>query len=73
MLGNSLQIVPDDSNSSVNVSAETPVFEKDENEYNLLDWSDENIVSNIKIMRQKALAKELQSKLTKDELEEEKK
>lgn len=46
--------------------------EKDEDDSKGVTWCDkENIVSNIKIMRQKALVKELKSKLTEDELEEE--
>ncbi|KAK6617126.1 hypothetical protein RUM43_014728 [Polyplax serrata] len=65
--------VTEESDSSTNVSAETELFEKYEDEYSLVDWNDDNILSNLKIIRQKALAKELQSKLSKDELEEEKK
>lgn len=37
------------------------------------DWYDDNILSNVKFMKQKALVKEMKSKLTEDELEEEKK
>lgn len=51
-----------------------PLIKKEEkDDEKTVNWSkSENIVSNIKIMKQKALVKELQSKLTEDELEEEK-
>ena len=61
------------SYTSINEPSDANPLEINENEYNMLDWNDDSIVSNLKIMRQKALVKELQSKLTKDELEEEKK
>ncbi|KAL0270802.1 UNVERIFIED_CONTAM: hypothetical protein PYX00_008094 [Menopon gallinae] len=37
------------------------------------DWCDDSILSNVRFMKQKALVQEMKSKLTEDELEEERK